>query len=285
MTIKKALLWVSFWVSLSLLFNAGVWIFEGHQKALEFFGGYVIEMSLSMDNLFVFLLIFSSFSIPSDYQRRALNYGIIGAVILRFVFIMLGVAVVNQFEWVLYIFGALLLFSGYKMFFQDEEEKKDFSDSTLLKLLGKIIPVTPTLEKQRFFVKKEHILYATPLFAVLVLVEGSDIIFAIDSIPAIFSITRDPFIIYTSNICAILGLRSLYFVLERLHHLFRFVKYGVALILTFTGVKLMVLMFHWKIDLLLSVLIIFSLLFLSILFSIWFPEKKHNHSKKAAPEI
>jgi tellurite resistance protein TerC len=285
MTIKKALLWVGFWITLSLLFNAGVYMFEGPKKALEFFGGYVIELSLSMDNLFVFLLIFSSFGIPSDYQRRALNYGIIGAIILRFVFIMLGVAVVNQFEWVLYVFGALLLFSGYKMFFQDEEEKKDFSNSFLIKLLGKIIPVTPTLEKQRFFIKKDHVLYATPLLAVLVLIEGSDIIFAIDSIPAIFSITRDPFIIYSSNICAILGLRSLYFVLERLHHLFRFVKYGVALILTFTGVKLMVLMFHWEIPLVLSVVIIFSLLFLSIFFSICFPENKHNHSKAKAPKI
>lgn len=268
MSIKKALLWVLFWMGAALVFNTGIYYILGKEKALEFLGGYLIELSLSVDNLFLFLLIFSSFGIPAIYQRRVLNYGIIGAVVLRLIFIVLGVAIVNQFHWVLYIFGLLLIFSGLKIFFKSEAPDKDFGKNPLIKLLGKIVPISATLEEEKFFCRQKQVLYATPLLAILVLIEGSDILFAIDSIPAIFSITTDPFIVYSSNIFAILGLRSMYFILEKLHSAFSFVKYGVALILIFTGIKLSILIFHMEISLVLSILVIITILALSILLSI-----------------
>lgn len=267
MSTKKALSWLGFWVGLALLFNAGVYFFMGPQKALEFLGGYIIEQSLSLDNLFLFLLIFGSFGIPAQYQRRVLNYGIIGAIILRLIFVVLGVSIVNRFHWILYIFGFVLILSGIKMMIKNEEHQ-NFKDNKLLKLLGKIVPVSDELEGEKFFVRKNKVLYATPLFAILVLVEGSDLIFAIDSIPAIFSITTDPLIVYCSNIFAIMGLRNLYFLIEKLHSSFEYVKYGVALILTFTGIKLSLLMFHIEIPIVLSILVIFSLLALSMLVSV-----------------
>ena len=272
MTTKKALSWVIFWISLALIFNVGIYFFMGTQKALEFLGGYVIEQSLSLDNLFLFLMIFSSFGIEPKYQKRVLTYGIIGAVVLRLIFVVLGVAVVNKFHWILYVFGFLLIFSGLKMLFKKEKEQH-FKDNWLLKVLSKIIPITDTLEGEKFFVRKNKVLYATPLLAILVLIEGTDVIFAIDSIPAIFSITTDPFIVYTSNLFAILGLRSLYFVLEKLSNNFKYVKTGVALILTFTGIKLSVLMFDLEIPIVLSLSIIFGILISSIVISILVKEK------------
>ncbi len=265
MSTKKALLWVLFWIGLAMIFNVGVYIFMGQEKALEFLGGFVIEKSLSVDNLFLFIMVFSSFGIRPEYQRRVLNYGIAGALILRLIFVLLGVTIVNMFHWMLYIFGAILIISGIKMMFGNENN--DVKDSKIIKLLGKIIPVTDNLEGNKFFVRKNKILYATPLFAVLILIEFTDIIFAVDSIPAIFSITTDPFIVYTSNIFAILGLRSMYFVLGNLHEKFKYVKYGVALILTFTGVKLSLLMFDVKIPIELSLAVIISILVLSIITS------------------
>ncbi len=273
MPIKRAILWTLFWIGLALAFNFGIYWFSGTEKALQFFGGYIIEQSLSVDNLFLFLMIFSSFGIPRTHQRRILNYGIIGAVVLRLVFILLGSAVVNRFHWVLYVFGALLIISGIKMFAKHDEGSQNFENNKILKLLGKIIPVTKELHGDRFFLRKNNILYATPLLAVLVLVEFSDIIFAIDSIPAIFSITTDPFIVFTSNLFAILGLRSLYFVLEKLHSLFRYVQFGVALILTLTGVKLLILVFHIEVPLVASILTIFTILVISVLASIFHQEK------------
>lgn len=267
MTTRKSLLWVCFWVGLALAFNAGIYVFMGQQKALEFLGGYVIEQSLSLDNLFLFLLIFGSFGIASHYQRRVLNFGIFGAVILRLIFVVLGVAIVSRFHWVLYVFGAVLIISGIKMLFKNDE-CKNFRESLLIKALGKVIPVSEELEGEKFFVRKNKVLYATPLLAILVLIEGSDIIFAIDSIPAIFSVTTDPFIVYSSNIFAILGLRSMYFLLEKLSRSFRYVKYGVALILTFTGVKLSLLFFHIEIPLLVSIAAIFTIVILSIVASV-----------------
>ncbi len=271
MSTKKALMWVFFWIGLALLFNAGIYYFEGKEKALEFLGGFVIEKSLSVDNLFLFIMVFSSFGIKQQYQRRILNYGIAGALVLRLIFVLLGVTIVNMFHWVLYIFGAILLISGIRMLYK--KENNNLKDSKIIKLLGKIIPVTDSLEGDRFFVRKNKILYATPLFAVLILIEFTDIIFAVDSIPAIFSVTTDPFIVYTSNIFAIMGLRSMYFVLGNLHENFKLVKYGVALILSFTGIKLLLLMFHIKIPIELSLAVILSILILSILFSIVFKTK------------
>lgn len=268
MTIKKALLWVGIWVGLALCFNAGIYVFMGKEKALEFLGGYIIEQSLSIDNLFLFLLVFGSFGISAQYQRRILNYGVAGAIILRLLFVVLGVAIINMFHWVLYIFGIILIVSGIKMM-SKHEESPDFKNSKIIKVLNRLIPVTNHLEGQKFFVKKNRILYATPLLAILVLVEFTDIIFAIDSIPAIFSITTDPFIVYSSNIFAIMGLRSMYFVLGKLHEKFSLVKYGVALILIFTGIKLAVLYFYIEIPLEISLTVIFLILILSIVASVF----------------
>lgn len=272
MSTKKAISWVLFWIGLSLCFNMGIYIFAGQEKALEFLGGYVIEQSLSIDNLFLFLMVFSSFGIKADYQRRVLNYGILGAVILRLIFILLGVTIVDQFEWVLYIFGGILIISGLKMM-RKQEEETNFKESRIIKILGKIIPVTKELEGNKFFVRKDKILYATPLFAIIIVIEFTDILFAIDSIPAVFSITTDPFIVYTSNIFAILGLRSLYFVLGKLQEKFQYVKYGVALILTFTGFKLVSLLFNIHISVELSLLVIFVILVLSIVLSVIIAKK------------
>lgn len=239
----------------------------GRDKALEFLGGYVLEQSLSIDNLFMFLLVFTSYGIKQHQQRRVLNYGIIGAALLRLVFILFGVAVVSLFHWVLYIFGFVLIISGMGIIFKDEADT-DFRDKKILKLLGRFIPITDRLYGERFFVRKGRTLYATPLFAIIILIESTDIIFAIDSIPAIFSITTDVFIVFTSNIFAILGLRSLYFALGSLQKKFRYVKYGVAMILTFTGLKLVITAFGINIPVPASLGIIASILLVSIFLSL-----------------
>jgi tellurite resistance protein TerC len=260
---------VLFWIFLALVFNVGIYYFLGYQKALEFLGGYIIEKSLSVDNLFLFLVVFSNFDLSLKNQAKVLSYGIIGAIVLRLLFIMLGVAIVKTFEWILYIFGVILISSGIRMFKNDNDKEK-FQENTLLKILGKFIPFTDNIEGDKFFVKKNKLIYATPLLAILIIIECSDIIFAIDSIPAIFSITTDPFIVYTSNIFAILGLRCLYFLLVKLQQVFKFVKYGVGVILIFTGYKLSVLYFgdKYAIDIITSLLIIFVILIVSIMASI-----------------
>jgi tellurite resistance protein TerC len=271
MSVKKAVQWVLFWMVLAFVFNVGVYLSLGEQKALEFFGGYIIELSLSLDNLFLFLLIFSSFTIEPKFQRRILNYGIAGAIVLRLLFVASGVAIVQRFHWVLYIFGVILIISGIKMLIQ-KEENQNIKDSKILKWFGKIIPVSEKMEGEKFFVRHNNILYATPLLAILVLIEISDIIFAIDSIPAIFSITTDTFIVFSSNIFAILGLRNMYFILERVHRAFRFVKFGVGIILIFTGIKLAVLFFNVEISTVISLLIIFTILVISIVTSVLIKE-------------
>jgi tellurite resistance protein TerC len=281
--IKKALKWVAFWAGLAFLFNLGIYLLcpvfakdvDRTQKALEFLGGYVIEFSLSLDNLFLFLVIFSSFHIPPQYQRRVLNYGIAGAVVLRLTFILLGSALVSRFEWLLYVFGCILIISGAMLLMKGETEK-DYKQSKILSVFGKVFPFTGKMEGDRFFVRKNGKWYATLLLAILVIIELSDIIFAVDSIPAIFSITLDPFIVFSSNIFAILGLRSLYFVLEKLSSMFRYVKVGVAFILLFTGVKLL---FHIE-SILLSIGIIALILLVSILVSI-VAEGKSPSQKRA----
>lgn len=279
MTTKRAIKFVLLWVGLALLFNAGVYIVEGQQKALEFLGGYMIELSLSVDNIFLFLILFASFGIKPAYQRRVLNYGIIGAIVLRLLFIVLGITVINKIHWILYVFGLILIISGAKMMFGHEKEK-DHKDSKVIKLLGKIIPVTDKLHDEKFIVKENNKWFATPLLAILILIEFSDILFAIDSIPAIFSISTDPFIVYTSNIFAILGLRSMYFVLGALHEKFKYVKFGVALILVFTGIKLSILFFHIEIPIIASLLIIFSILVLSVLLSLLVSKMEEKRVKK-----
>lgn len=282
MSTKKAIKFVLMWIGLAILFNAGVYVFEGQHKALEFLGGYMIELSLSVDNLFLFLILFTSFGIKPQYQRRVLNYGIFGAIVLRLIFILLGITIINKIHWILYVFGIILIISGAKMMFS-KDEAGDHKDSKVLKLLGKVLPVTDTMHEEKFFVKINNVLHATPLFAILVLIEFSDILFAIDSIPAIFSISRDPFIVYTSNIFAILGLRSLYFVLAAMQEKFKYVKYGVALILMFTGVKLGIMFWHLEIPIIYSLLTIFTILLGSVIASILI--NKHKEKKKEKMEL
>ncbi|EMS69559.1 TerC/Alx family metal homeostasis membrane protein [Ruminiclostridium cellobioparum] len=277
MSTKRAIKFVLLWIGLAILFNAGVYVIEGQHKALEFLGGYMIELSLSVDNLFLFLILFTSFGIKPQYQRRVLNYGILGAIVLRLIFILLGITIINKIHWILYVFGIILIISGAKMMLS-KDEAGDHKDSKVLKLLGKVLPVTDTMHEEKFFVKVNHVLHATPLFAILVLIEFSDILFAIDSIPAIFSISRDPFIVYTSNIFAILGLRSLYFVLAAMQEKFKYVKYGVALILMFTGVKLGIMFWHKEIPIIYSLLTIFTILLGSVIVSILI--NKHQEKKK-----
>lgn len=234
--------------------------------ALDFLGGYVIEITLSLDNIFLFLMIFSAFKIPEEYQERVLTYGIFGAMILRLIFIVLGVAIIQKFHFIMYIFGFVLIFSGIKSLLG--EQHKDYHSSTTLKMLSKIIPVTKRLYGHNFFVKLNGHLYATPLFAILLLIEGSDIIFALDSIPAIFSITTNLFIGYTSNIFAVMGLRSMYYILVRINARFKYMKYGVSFILVFTGLKLLLMYFNFNIGTIVSILVILILLLGSILISL-----------------
>lgn len=263
---KGSVKWMLFWIVLALSFNAGILYFCGQQRALEFLGGYLIELSLSMDNLFVFLTIFSSFGIREQAQHRVLGYGIIGAVLLRFVFIFFGVKLVAMFEWLLYVFGGILIINGVRMLGDDED--KDPHDSWIIKGLSKLLPMTRRSHGDRFLVKEGNRKWVfTPLFAVLCLVEFSDILFAMDSVPAVFSVTTDLFIIYTSNIFAILGLRRFYFVLEHLQRRFQYVKYGVSVILVFTGMKLGGLAFGWHIPIPESIAFIGVTLIISIIAS------------------
>ena len=255
------------WASLAFVVNVFIYFIFGADYGLEFLGGYIIELSLSVDNLFLFLIIFTSFNIPISYQKRVLTYGIIGAVILRFVFIFLGVAIINKFNWVLYIFGFFLFCSGLKILLNKEEES-DFSKSKVLNIMKHLIPVTNELHHEKFFVRINGVLHATPLLLILVLIESSDIIFALDSIPAIFSITTNPYIVYSSNIFAILGLRSMYFLLAKLNSMFSYIKYGVAFILMFTGIKLFVAFWGINISTVVSLLVIAIILLSSVLFSL-----------------
>lgn len=269
----NALKWVAMWVAIAMVVCAGVRYVLGPELALEFLGGYLIELSLSMDNLFVFMSIFTAFGIAEHAQHRVLHWGIIGAIVLRLLFILLGVAIVEQFEWVLYIFGVLLLINGFKMF-KGEDEDKDVTQSPIMKIIRKVIPMTDHFVGEKFFVRERSfrhdkiVLHATPLLGVLLLIEFSDIIFAIDSVPAVFSVSTHTFIVYSSNILAILGLRQLYFVLEYMAEQFQYVRYGVAIILLFTGLKLLVVLFGIHISTVVSIAVIFSVLVLSIVLSI-----------------
>ena len=270
MRAKKAVKNFIFWVSISIVVNFIVFIIWGKESALEYLGGYVVELSLSVDNLFLFLMIFTSFNIPQEYQKRVLTYGIIGAMILRFIFIFLGITIINNFHFVTYIFSVILIFSGFKMMIKEDDDSTNYSDKKIVKFLKGIIPFTDEIEGEYFFIRKNNKLYATPLFLILLLIESSDIIFAMDSIPAIFSITTNAVIVYLSNIFAIIGLRSLYFILSKLNSMFNGIKYGVGCILIFTGIKLLLLFFNITIPTLLSLIIIVIILLISVLLSLVF---------------
>jgi len=266
---KKALKWVIFWVGIALLFNVGVYIELGEQKAIEFLTGYIIEESLSVDNLFVFLILFKYFKIPLQYQRRVLNWGIVGVIILRGIFILLGATLVANFAFVLYFFGAVLIYSGYKMTFGEEKEIHP-EQNKLIRLFRRFYKTTSEYHGDKFFVVKDGIKYATPLFVCLLAIESTDVVFAIDSIPAIFAITTDPFIVFSSNILAVLGLRAMYFLLSAIAEKFEFVKKGVGLILCYVGVKMLLPVINsaWHIPVYISLIVIVSVLSLSILVSI-----------------
>ena len=237
-TIREATIWSVVWVTLSLSFNLLVWHLKGPQAALEFFTGYLIEYSLSVDNIFVFVLIFTYFQVPRKYQHRVLVWGIVGALIMRGIMIWLGVALVERFHFVLYIFGAFLLFTAFRMLVSKGEEI-DLESNFMLKLARRWMRVTPEYHGQQFAVKVGDQWMLTPLALVVLCIESMDLVFAVDSIPAVFAITRDQFIIYTSNVCAILGLRSLYFVLAHIIDRFIYLKTGLAIVLGFVGIKML----------------------------------------------
>jgi tellurite resistance protein TerC len=235
---KEAAVWTAVWVALSLGFNALIWYWEGHAKALEFLTGYLVEYSLSVDNIFVFVLVFSYFAVPAAYQHRVLFWGIFSALILRGVMIGIGVAFVETFHWALYLFGVSLLFTGIKMFVNGKKAV-DIARNPLIRLVRRLLPVSDTYHGARFTVLRDGRRLLTPLALGLIMIEITDVLFAIDSIPAIFGITRDPFIVYTSNVCAILGLRSLYFLLASVVHRFVYLKPALAIILSFIGAKML----------------------------------------------
>lgn len=238
-SIREAGLWTLVWITLSLVFNGIIWLWRGPEDGLNFLTGYLVEYSLSVDNIFVFLLLFSYFRVPAQYQHRVLFWGILGALIMRGTMILVGSALVEQFEWILYLFGAFLLVTGVRLIFQDDEPEVDPQRNLLVRLARRLLPITPDMRGDRFFVREANRFSATPLFLVLLIVESTDLLFAVDSIPAIFGITHDPFIVYTSNICAILGLRSLYFLLAGVMESFYYLRFGLAIILSFIGVKML----------------------------------------------
>lgn len=271
-SIKEAALMVGAWITLALVFGGAIWLFEGSQHALAFYTGYVLEYSLSIDNMFVFILIFSYFAIPHDLQPKALLWGILGAVALRFVFIFVGVKLISLFSWTIYVFGALLIFTAAKMLLQKEDDNFDPSQSLPLKIMRKFIPLKTDYHGENFFIKEGVKWFATPLFAAVLVIEMSDLIFAVDSIPAVLSITQDTFLVYSSNIFAIIGLRSLYFLLSGMAGKFPYLKYGISIILFFVGVK-MLLSHYVKIPIWASLATIVGLLALSILAGKLFPPK------------
>ncbi|MEX1138445.1 MAG: TerC family protein [Bacteroidota bacterium] len=285
--VREALLWSAFWIVLSLLFNVGIYLFEGSVVALEFFTGYIIEKSLSVDNLFVFLMIFSYFKVPAKYQHKVLFWGIVGALVMRGVLIFVGVTLINQFHWVLYIFGAFLVFTGIKMALQDEAVEVHPEKNLIVRIFKRILPVTPGYHEGKFFVRVNGKLYATLLFIVILVVETTDLVFALDSIPAIFAITRDPFIVYTSNVFAILGLRALYFALAGLLDLFHYLKFGLSIVLAFIGVKMLIEGFY-EMPILIALGVVAGVLLISILLSILRPRrvpiKMPQHVSEEAPK-
>ena len=276
-SIREALTMTAAWIVISLLFCAGIyWLYpvDAHEKAMEFLAGYLIEKSLSMDNLFVFLMLFTFFGIPRKYQHEVLFWGIIGALVLRSVFIFAGAAMVQRFEWILAIFGIFLIYTGIKMFGHNEDEQVDPSKNIFVKVFKRFFPVTDQMHEDQFFIRSDRSegrgqrWLATPLFIALIVIETTDVAFAVDSIPAVFSVSRDPFIVLTSNIFAILGLRAMYFALAAIAKYFTYLKYGLGIILSFVGLKMLLEVF-WdiKVSTPLSLAFIFGILVISMALS------------------
>lgn len=272
-TVKEALTWVGVWMGLAMVFCVVLYFWHGSEASLTFLTGYLIEQSLSVDNIFVIIMIFSYFAVPPRFHHKILFWGILGAIAMRAAFIVGGIHLINKFSWIIYVFGIFLVYSGVKMALQKEGEEIDFEKNPVMKLIRKILPITDSDETGRFFVRKNGKLFATNLFVVLMIVEFTDLVFAMDSIPAIIAVTRDSFLVYTSNVFAILGLRSLYFALVGMTQQFHYLKFGVAFILVFVGVKMAIAdFFHVPILAALG-MIVFSL-GASIVASIMFPAKE-----------
>jgi tellurite resistance protein TerC len=271
--IREALGWSAFWIALSLSFNYLVYRTMGKQAGLEFLTGYLIEKSLSVDNLFVFLLIFTYFKVPQQYQHRILFWGVIGALVLRAIFILAGAALLAKFHFLMYVLGAFLVYTGIRMALSADGPDINPDDNPVVKFLSRHLPITSKLEGGKFFVRKERLLFATPLFVVLVMVETTDVVFAADSIPAILAISRDTFIVYTSNVFALLGLRALYFALAGLMQLFHYLHYGLALILVFIGGKLLIADYY-ELPMSISLGVVGVLLLGSVILSLLFPKKE-----------
>lgn len=276
-SVREALTWTSVWITLAMCFNLFVYYYFDKEKALEFFTGYLIEKSLSVDNIFVIILIFSYFQVPAAYQHKVLFWGILGALVMRVTFILTGVELIHRFHWLIYIFGGFLVYTGIKML-TSGDVKIDPEKNPLVKLARRVMPITPSFEKDRFFVKRNGSTWATPLFLVVILIETTDLIFAVDSIPAILAISDDSFIVYTSNVFAILGLRSLYFALAGIERYFKYLKYGLSAILVFVGVK-MCITDLFKIPTEVSIIVIGFTLLISMASSSLFPDKPktNNH--------
>jgi tellurite resistance protein TerC len=277
---KEALVWSVIWIGLAGVFNLGIYHYYGAQKGMEFTTGYVIEKALSVDNIFVFLMIFTYFAVPAAYQHRVLFWGIVGALIMRAIFIFLGAALLAKFHWIIYVFGGFLILTGIKMLLTGGANKRP-DETPVYRLFKRFIPATNEYHGQKFFVRQNGVLLATPLFLVLLLVEFTDLIFAVDSIPAIFAITRDPFIVFTSNIFAILGLRSLFFLLAGVMDKFYLLKTGLALVLVFVGTK-MAIMDLYKIQTGHSLMVVGLLIAGSIAASLLWPKKPSPDADKAA---
>ena len=263
--LKTAAYWSIAWVTVASLFGGGLWLYLqqtagvtiANAKTMEYFAGYLLEKSLAIDNVFVWLMIFAAFAIPQGLQRKILLYGVIGAIVLRTIFIFIGAWFVQEFSWILYIFGAFLLYMGFKLLKGQDEEDSNIEDMKILKWLRKHMRITPTMQGEKFFVRQNGVLWATPLFLVLVLVEASDVIFAVDSIPAIFAVTSDPFIVLTANLMAILGLRAMFFLLSGAATKMHYLPYGLGIILMFIGTKMLLLdVFHMPIWISLGFIII-----------------------------
>lgn len=274
---REAIAWTIAWVTLAFLFALGVWHFAGAEKALAFTAGYLIEYSLSVDNIFVFALLFSYFAVPAQYQHRVLFWGILGALVMRASMIAAGTALITKFSWIIYVFGAFLVLTGIKMIVKREEEIHP-ERNPVVRWFKKLMPVTHDYRGDKFFVRENGIRMATPLFVVLLLVEISDIIFAVDSIPAIFAVTTDPFIVYTSNVFAILGLRSLYFALAGVMDKFHYLKIGLGVVLTFVGIKMFLGHTAWKIDTVVSLGVIVLVLAGSVIASLLWPKAAAAHT-------
>jgi tellurite resistance protein TerC len=277
-SLKESLVWCVVWFSLAMLFNLFIWYKGGHQAGLEFFTGYLIELSLSVDNLFVMLIIFTTFQVNPIYQHRVLFWGILGAVVMRGVFIIAGTAVVAKFSWILYLFAVFLVYTGLTLFFKKDDDKFNPNESFAVKLVRRIVPVSANPSEGKFFTKENGKFTVTIIFVALVVIEFSDVIFAFDSIPAIFGITLDPYIIFTSNMFAILGLRSLYFVLHKAHKYFGLLSMALATILTFIGLK-MLLVHYVEVPIFLSLGVIIGVLAINMVASVVIQRIKNRTPK------